>query len=124
MQILRVVPYSATQLYSYEVFKRAFAGRDGKLSVPARLGAGACAGMTATLARPRSQPSLRASGACTRSLMNVLTLTSYQAVLALASLLLVLKPVRHCCRFCLFSLEQWAYHMQLWYQMPTLVAYA
>ncbi|KAK9836298.1 hypothetical protein WJX81_003355 [Elliptochloris bilobata] len=48
-QILRVVPYSATQLYSYEVLKRAFADRDGKLSVPARLGAGACAGMTATL---------------------------------------------------------------------------
>ena len=51
-----MVPYSATQLYSYEVFKRAFAGCDGKLSVPARLGAGACAGMTATLARPRPNP--------------------------------------------------------------------
>ena len=51
-----MVPYSATQLYSYEVFKRAFAGRDGKLSVPARLSAGACAGMTATLAHPRPNP--------------------------------------------------------------------
>ena len=48
-QILRVIPYSATQLYSYEVLKKAFADRDGKLSVPARLGAGACAGMAATL---------------------------------------------------------------------------
>ena len=50
-QILRVIPYSATQLYSYEVLKKAFADRDGKLSVPARLGAGACAGMAATLVR-------------------------------------------------------------------------
>jgi len=50
-QILRVIPYSATQLYSYEVLKRAFSDRDGKLSVPARLSAGACAGMTATLVR-------------------------------------------------------------------------
>lgn len=77
-----MVPYSATQLYSYEVFKRAFAGRDGKLSVPARLGAGACAGMTATLARPPPQTSLRACGACTYSLASVLITTSYQAVLA------------------------------------------
>jgi hypothetical protein len=33
------------------VLKRAFSDRDGKLSVPARLSAGACAGMTATLVR-------------------------------------------------------------------------
>lgn len=48
-QVLRVLPYSAAQLYSYEVFKRAFADEEGKLSVPARLAAGACAGMASTL---------------------------------------------------------------------------
>lgn len=47
--MLRVVPYSAAQLYSYEVFKRVFSDKDGKLSVHRRLAAGACAGMTATL---------------------------------------------------------------------------
>ena len=49
MQILKVVPYSAMQLYSYEVFKKAFSSKEGDLSVPGRLAAGACAGMTATL---------------------------------------------------------------------------
>ncbi|GAB4824186.1 hypothetical protein N2152v2_011232 [Parachlorella kessleri] len=48
-QVLRVVPYSAAQLYSYEVFKKAFQNKDGKLSVQRRLAAGACAGMAATL---------------------------------------------------------------------------
>ncbi|KAK9815602.1 hypothetical protein WJX72_006584 [[Myrmecia] bisecta] len=48
-QILRVIPYSATQLYSYEVLKRRFKDKDGNLSVPARLAAGGCAGMMATL---------------------------------------------------------------------------
>lgn len=48
-QVLRVVPYSAAQLYSYEVFKKTFQDEDGKLSVPRRLAAGACAGMAATL---------------------------------------------------------------------------
>jgi len=62
-QVLRVVPYSAAQLYSYEVFKRVFADEEGVLSVPRRLAAGAAAGMTATLvrrpARPTSTPSPR-----------------------------------------------------------------
>lgn len=48
-QVLRVVPYSAAQLYSYEVFKQAFADENGQLSVRNRLFAGAAAGMTATL---------------------------------------------------------------------------
>jgi solute carrier family 25 (mitochondrial phosphate transporter), member 23/24/25/41 len=48
-QVLRVVPYSAAQLYSYEVFKKWFAEEDGRLPVHKRLAAGACAGMTATL---------------------------------------------------------------------------
>ena len=48
-QILRVVPYSATQLYSYEVLKRRFRNERGELTVPARLAAGGCAGMVATL---------------------------------------------------------------------------
>lgn len=48
-QVLRVVPYSAAQLYSYEVFKQWFADSDGSLSVHMRLAAGAAAGMTATL---------------------------------------------------------------------------
>lgn len=50
-QVLRVVPYSAAQLYSYEVFKQAFADEKGDLSVQKRLMAGAAAGMTATLVR-------------------------------------------------------------------------
>ena len=50
-QVLRVVPYSAAQLYSYEVFKQMFADEEGKLSVRKRLMAGAAAGMTATLVR-------------------------------------------------------------------------
>ena len=49
LQILRVVPYSATQLYSYEVLKRRFRNERGELTVPARLAAGGCAGMVATL---------------------------------------------------------------------------
>lgn len=44
-----MVPYSAAQLYSYEVFKRWFQDTDGNLSVQRRLAAGACAGMTATI---------------------------------------------------------------------------
>lgn len=44
-----MVPYSAAQFYSYEVFKRWFADEDGELSVHRRLAAGACAGMVATL---------------------------------------------------------------------------
>ena len=51
-QVLRVVPYSAAQLYSYETFKRMLADDDGKLSVQRRLLAGAMAGMVATLVCP------------------------------------------------------------------------
>lgn len=49
LQILRVVPYSATQLYSYEVLKKRFQNENGELSLSARLAAGGLAGMTATL---------------------------------------------------------------------------
>lgn len=49
-----MVPYSAAQLYSYEVFKKLFADEEGHLSVQRRLAAGACAGMAATLVRARA----------------------------------------------------------------------
>ena len=51
--MLRVLPYSACQLCSYEAYKRLLGGGpDGKrLSVPRRLAAGAAAGMTSTLVR-------------------------------------------------------------------------
>lgn len=48
-QVLRVVPYSAAQLYSYEVFKTFLTDENGNLSVHRRFAAGACAGMTATI---------------------------------------------------------------------------
>ena len=49
-QVLRVVPYSAAQLYSYECFKQLFTDKTtGELNVRRRLAAGACAGMTATI---------------------------------------------------------------------------
>jgi len=52
VQILKVVPYSAIQLCSYEAAKRHLRSKEtGELSVPARLAAGAFAGMTATLVR-------------------------------------------------------------------------
>ena len=58
-QVLRVIPYSAAQLYSYELFKRYFQDSDtGVLSVRRRLAAGACAGMASTLVCP---PHLRRS---------------------------------------------------------------
>lgn len=50
-QVLRVVPYSAAQLYSYEVFKAWLTDENGQLSVQKRFAAGACAGMTATIVR-------------------------------------------------------------------------
>lgn len=49
MQILRVVPYSATQLYSYEVLKKRFQNEKGEMSIPTRLACGGLAGMVATL---------------------------------------------------------------------------
>eukprot|EP00897_Mesotaenium_endlicherianum_P005713 jgi/Mesen1/516/ME000104S10607 len=48
-QVLRIIPYSAVQLFAYESYKKIFQGTDAELSVPARLAAGACAGMTSTL---------------------------------------------------------------------------
>ncbi|XVF76813.1 hypothetical protein PTKIN_Ptkin13bG0297200 [Pterospermum kingtungense] len=47
-QVIRIVPYSAVQLFAYETYKKLFRGKDGELSVIARLAAGACAGMTST----------------------------------------------------------------------------
>lgn len=51
LQVLRVLPYSACQLCSYETYKRLLGGGpNGEgLSVPRRLAAGAAAGMTSTL---------------------------------------------------------------------------
>ncbi|KAI5072119.1 hypothetical protein GOP47_0012225 [Adiantum capillus-veneris] len=48
-QVIRVVPYSAVQLVTYEAYKKLFKGEDKALAVPGRLAAGACAGMTSTL---------------------------------------------------------------------------
>ncbi|KNA08430.1 hypothetical protein SOVF_162680 [Spinacia oleracea] len=48
-QVIRVIPYSAVQLFAYESYKKLFQGKDGELSVLGRLAAGACAGMTSTL---------------------------------------------------------------------------
>ncbi|XP_077222732.1 thylakoid ATP/ADP carrier isoform X2 [Tasmannia lanceolata] len=48
-QVIRVIPYSAVQLFAYETYKKLLRGKDGELSVVGRLAAGACAGMTSTL---------------------------------------------------------------------------
>ncbi|XP_062095232.1 probable envelope ADP,ATP carrier protein, chloroplastic [Humulus lupulus] len=47
-QVIRVIPYSAVQLFAYETYKKLFRGKDGELSLIGRLSAGACAGMTST----------------------------------------------------------------------------
>ncbi|KAL2337756.1 hypothetical protein Fmac_012202 [Flemingia macrophylla] len=47
-QVIRVIPYSAVQLFAYEIYKKLFKGKDGELSVVGRLAAGAFAGMTST----------------------------------------------------------------------------
>lgn len=47
-QVIRIIPYSAVQLFAYETYKTLFQGKDGNLSVIGRLAAGACAGMTST----------------------------------------------------------------------------
>lgn len=47
-QVIRVIPYSAVQLFAYELYKKLFTGQNGELSVVARLSAGAFAGMTST----------------------------------------------------------------------------
>lgn len=46
--IIRIFPYSAAQLAANDQYKRIVAGESGELTVPRRLIAGACAGMTAT----------------------------------------------------------------------------
>ncbi|CAL5210843.1 unnamed protein product [Lathyrus oleraceus] len=47
-QVIRVIPYSAVQLFAYEIYKKIFQGKNGELSVVGRLAAGAFAGMTST----------------------------------------------------------------------------
>ncbi|TYH65453.1 hypothetical protein ES332_D06G057400v1 [Gossypium tomentosum] len=47
-QVIRVVPYSAVQLFAYETYKKLFTGKDGELSILERLATGACAGKTST----------------------------------------------------------------------------
>ncbi|XP_027349030.1 thylakoid ADP,ATP carrier protein, chloroplastic-like [Abrus precatorius] len=47
-QVIRVIPYSAVQLFAYEIYKKIFRGENGELSVVGRLAAGAFAGMTST----------------------------------------------------------------------------
>ncbi|GAU47793.1 hypothetical protein TSUD_263240, partial [Trifolium subterraneum] len=47
-QVIRVIPYSAVQLFAYELYKKVFKGKDNELSVVGRLAAGAFAGMTST----------------------------------------------------------------------------
>ncbi|CAL9002794.1 unnamed protein product [Prunus brigantina] len=47
-QVIRIIPYSAVQLFAYEAYKKLFRGKDGELSLVGRLAAGACAGMTST----------------------------------------------------------------------------
>ncbi|KAI4328681.1 hypothetical protein L6164_021016 [Bauhinia variegata] len=47
-QVIRIIPYSAVQLFAYEIYKKIFRGKNGELSVVGRLAAGAFAGMTST----------------------------------------------------------------------------
>lgn len=47
-QVVRVLPYSALQLFTYDKLKRAMAQKDGTLSVPARLACGAMAAVFST----------------------------------------------------------------------------
>ncbi|CAH1444501.1 unnamed protein product [Lactuca virosa] len=47
-RVLRILPYSAVQLFAYESYKKLYRGKDGELSVIGRLAAGASAGMTST----------------------------------------------------------------------------
>ncbi|KAJ4972106.1 hypothetical protein NE237_005205 [Protea cynaroides] len=48
-QVIRIIPYSAVQLFAYDAYKKLLRGVNGELSVIGRLAAGACAGMTSTL---------------------------------------------------------------------------
>ncbi|KAH1162685.1 hypothetical protein GYH30_001261, partial [Glycine max] len=47
-QLIRVIPYSAVQLFAYEIYKKIFKGNDGELSVVGRLAAGTFADMIST----------------------------------------------------------------------------
>ncbi|GMP73284.1 hypothetical protein CsSME_00031079 [Camellia sinensis var. sinensis] len=47
-QVIRVIPYSAVQLFAYETYKKLLRGKDGELSLIERHTAGAFAGMTST----------------------------------------------------------------------------
>ncbi|KAD3067627.1 hypothetical protein E3N88_35507 [Mikania micrantha] len=47
-QVIRILPYSAVQLFAYESYKKLYRGKDDELSVIGRLAAGASAGMTST----------------------------------------------------------------------------
>ncbi|CAH9068196.1 unnamed protein product [Cuscuta europaea] len=47
-QVIRIIPYSAVQLFAYETYKKIFRGKNGELTVIGRFAAGACAGMTST----------------------------------------------------------------------------
>ncbi|KAI3878726.1 hypothetical protein MKX03_005702 [Papaver bracteatum] len=49
LEVIRVIPYSAAQLFAYEAYKKLFKGDGDELSILGRLAAGACAGMTSTL---------------------------------------------------------------------------
>lgn len=78
-QVVRVLPYSAAQLYFYEFFKGRFhKDKERDLSVPRRLAAGACAGMCSTLVtypldsirlRLAVDPSIRGMGAAARVIL-------------------------------------------------------
>ncbi|KAF5801025.1 putative mitochondrial carrier protein [Helianthus annuus] len=46
IQVVRVLPYSAVQLFAYDTYKRLFRGTNSELSLIGRLSAGA--GMTST----------------------------------------------------------------------------
>ena len=92
------MPYSAIQLCTYEAAKKGLRDADGKLSIPARLTAGALAGMTATLVwtPPPEQFSLSLT-----AFNHSLPRASCLGLLKLASLLEVLKlclakRLRHC----------------------------
>ncbi|KAK9049285.1 hypothetical protein SSX86_031749 [Deinandra increscens subsp. villosa] len=50
-QVVRVLPYSAVQLFAYDTYKKLFRGTDSELTLIGRLAAGACAGMTSTFVR-------------------------------------------------------------------------
>lgn len=58
-QVIRVIPYSAVQLFAYETYKKLFEGEDGELSVIGRLAAGACAGMTSTFVSYKSEGNVK-----------------------------------------------------------------